>query len=72
MDALFLLLFSYVLGSIPFGVIVAKMCRGIDIREYGSGNIGATNVYRALGPGPGAAVWRAGISKRASTSSRPL
>jgi glycerol-3-phosphate acyltransferase PlsY len=39
---------SFVLGSIPFGWIVARM-KGIDIRKVGSGNIGATNVKRALG-----------------------
>ncbi len=39
---------SYLLGSIPFGYLVGKM-RGIDIRQHGSGNIGATNVLRVLG-----------------------
>ncbi len=39
---------SYLLGSIPFGFLVGK-ARGIDIREHGSGNIGATNVLRVLG-----------------------
>jgi len=41
-------LMGYLLGSIPFGFLVAK-CRGIDIRQHGSGNIGATNVFRTLG-----------------------
>ncbi|AZR72763.1 acyl-phosphate glycerol 3-phosphate acyltransferase [Anoxybacter fermentans] len=40
---------SYLLGSIPTGYIVAKKLKGIDIREYGSGNTGATNVFRVLG-----------------------
>lgn len=40
----------YLLGSIPFGYIVGKMFKKIDIRELGSGNIGATNVFRMLGP----------------------
>src|SRR5438874_5597749 len=39
---------AYLLGSIPTGFLVAK-ARGIDIRSVGSGNIGATNVFRALG-----------------------
>ncbi|HHT9109735.1 MAG TPA: glycerol-3-phosphate 1-O-acyltransferase PlsY [Candidatus Brocadiaceae bacterium] len=40
---------SYFIGSIPFGFIVAKLVKGIDIRQIGSGNPGATNVSRALG-----------------------
>lgn len=47
----------YVLGAVPFGWLTAKLLKGIDIREVGSGNIGATNVYRTLGPGPGIAVF---------------
>jgi acyl phosphate:glycerol-3-phosphate acyltransferase len=43
-----LLLFSYLCGSIPFGVLVAR-AKGLDIQKVGSGNIGATNVGRALG-----------------------
>ena len=46
---------SYFLGSIPTGFLWAK-ARGIDIRTVGSGNIGATNVMRALGKGPGITV----------------
>ncbi|NQT94288.1 MAG: glycerol-3-phosphate 1-O-acyltransferase PlsY [Lentisphaerae bacterium] len=43
---------AYLVGAVPFGYLVAKS-RGIDIRKAGSGNIGATNVFRALGKGPG-------------------
>ena len=43
------LLLSFLIGSIPFGVLLGKM-RGVDVRAVGSGNIGATNVWRALGP----------------------
>jgi acyl phosphate:glycerol-3-phosphate acyltransferase len=46
---------SYLLGSIPTGYLWAKS-RGIDIRTVGSGNIGATNVMRTLGKGPGITV----------------
>lgn len=42
-------LIGYLLGSIPCGLIVSKIKSGIDIREYGSGKIGGTNVMRTLG-----------------------
>ena len=47
------LLTAYLLGSIPTGFVIAKLLKGIDIREHGSGNTGATNVFRVLGKGPG-------------------
>jgi glycerol-3-phosphate acyltransferase PlsY len=43
---------SYLIGAIPTGYIIARAWRGIDIRDYGSGTIGATNVLRTLGRGP--------------------
>jgi glycerol-3-phosphate acyltransferase PlsY len=44
---------SYLLGSIPTAYIFGKLSKGIDIREHGSGNVGATNVFRVLGKVPG-------------------
>ena len=49
-------LLGYVLGSIPFGLILTRMAGKGDVREFGSGNIGATNVLRAGGKGLGAAT----------------
>ena len=47
---------SYLLGSVPTAYIFAKFTKGIDIRKFGSGNVGATNAIRILGKGPGIAV----------------
>lgn len=47
----------YLFGAIPFGVIIGKITRGIDIRQYGSKNIGASNVLRTLGTGPALLVF---------------
>jgi glycerol-3-phosphate acyltransferase PlsY len=48
---------AYLLGSIPFGLILVRIFRKQDIRQQGSGNIGATNVIRSGGKGLGAATF---------------
>lgn len=50
------LISSYLLGSIPTGYLFGKALKGIDIRKHGSGNVGATNVFRTVGKIPGIAV----------------
>ncbi|MBU3934016.1 MAG: glycerol-3-phosphate 1-O-acyltransferase PlsY [Candidatus Omnitrophica bacterium] len=50
------IILSYLLGSIPVGYILARLLKDIDIRRYGSGNFGATNVFRAVSPVAGVVV----------------
>lgn len=47
------LILAYLLGSIPFSLLIGRRVKGIDLRQHGSGNLGASNVYRTLGPGWG-------------------
>jgi glycerol-3-phosphate acyltransferase PlsY len=54
LELVLVLIFSYLIGSIPTAIIAGKLLKKIDIRDYGSGNAGATNVLRILG-------WKAGL-----------
>nr|WP_026700969.1 glycerol-3-phosphate 1-O-acyltransferase PlsY [Salibacterium aidingense] len=56
MELIISVLIAYLLGSISFSYVVAWNIKKIDIRQYGSGNAGATNILRVLGKGPAAAV----------------
>ena len=49
MEEILLILLAYLIGSIPTAVWVSRLFFGFDIRDYGSGNSGATNTYRVLG-----------------------
>jgi len=60
------LLCAYLLGAIPFSFIVAKSIKGIDLRQHGSGNLGATNIVRTLGVGWGVLVLLLDIAKGAA------
>ena len=50
-----IIIVSYLIGSIPTSIIAGRLLKGIDVREYGSGNAGGTNAFRVLG-------WKAGLA----------
>ncbi len=56
MDIAILITLAYLIGSIPTAVLVSRHIFGLDIREHGSGNAGATNTFRILGAKAGVAV----------------
>jgi len=53
MKLFMLCIISYIIGAIPFSFVIGKLVKGIDIREHGSGNVGATNLLRIAGKVPG-------------------
>jgi glycerol-3-phosphate acyltransferase PlsY len=56
MRALLAVLAAYVAGSVPWAYVAGRVLKGIDLRKHGSGNLGATNVYRTLGAPAAVAV----------------
>jgi glycerol-3-phosphate acyltransferase PlsY len=54
---------GYLLGSIPFGYVLPRLLRGDDIRRHGSGNVGASNVWRVYGPSLGVPVALLDVAK---------
>jgi glycerol-3-phosphate acyltransferase PlsY len=62
----FIPVIAYLLGSIPFGLILGKLFGGKDVRKTGSGNIGATNVIRAAGLAAGALTLILDVAKGAA------
>ncbi|WP_102707037.1 glycerol-3-phosphate 1-O-acyltransferase PlsY [Terribacillus saccharophilus] len=63
MEYVLFILLAYVIGSIPSALIVGKVGYNIDVREHGSGNLGATNTFRILGKKAGTIVLIADILK---------
>lgn len=63
MKELLLILLAYLIGSVPTALIISKRFFGIDIRDYGSGNMGATNTFRVLGSRYGTMVMAFDILK---------
>lgn len=56
---------GYLLGAVPMGLLVGRLVRGIDVREYGSGKTGFTNVLRTVGPIPAILVVAFDVAKGA-------
>ena len=54
---------GYAIGSIPFGLLLGRATRGLDVREIGSGSMGSTNVLRAAGPAAAAATFALDVGK---------
>ncbi len=63
MKELLLIIMAYLIGSIPTALIISKKFFGVDIRDYGSGNMGATNTFRVLGSKYGSIVMALDILK---------
>ena len=63
MKEVLLIILAYLIGSVPTALIISKRFFDIDIREYGSGNMGATNTFRVLGPRFGSIVMVADMLK---------
>ena len=66
---IFGVLVSYLVGAIPTAYLFGRFLKGIDIRQHGSGNVGAANAFRILGKGPGTAVLLIDILKGAIVTS---
>jgi glycerol-3-phosphate acyltransferase PlsY len=66
MNLLLAALLGYLLGAVPFGLIIGRLTRGIDLREYGSHRTGATNALRTLGLPAAAAVFLLDVAKGAA------
>ena len=66
---IFAVIVSYLIGAIPTAYMFGRVLKKIDIRQHGSGNVGATNAFRVLGKGPGVAVLLIDVLKGAIVTS---
>ena len=69
MKEILLIVIAYLIGSVPTAVWISKLFFGIDIREYGSGNSGATNTFRVLGSRWGVCVMFIDVLKGVAATS---
>lgn len=72
LEYLFFIIIAYLLGSVPSALIVGKIGYQIDVREHGSGNLGATNAFRVLGTKAGIIVTLSDILKGTLATLTPL
>lgn len=72
MEYVLFALIAYLLGSIPFALVIGKLGYKIDVREHGSGNLGATNAFRVLGMKAGIIVTVSDILKGTLATVLPL
>jgi glycerol-3-phosphate acyltransferase PlsY len=63
MKAVLALVLAYLIGSLSFGYLAGRLLKGVDIRQYGSGNTGSTNILRTLGTGPAIVVFILDVGK---------
>ncbi|KDN58965.1 MAG: glycerol-3-phosphate 1-O-acyltransferase PlsY [Exiguobacterium sp.] len=69
---IFIVLISYLLGAVPFALIIGKLGYRVDVREHGSGNLGTTNTFRVLGKRAGTLVLLGDMGKGLLAALLPL
>ncbi|WP_341285452.1 glycerol-3-phosphate 1-O-acyltransferase PlsY [Priestia megaterium] len=67
-----IILLAYLIGSVPFALVIGKGIYKTDVRKHGSGNLGATNTFRALGKKAGIAVMIGDMAKGSLAACLPL
>ncbi len=72
MTEILIVILSYLLGSIPFALIIGKLGYRVDVREHGSGNLGTTNTFRVLGKKAGILVLLGDMGKGLIAALLPL